>query len=49
MVQPSPVQLAVLRIPDGSEPASGSVNANDASTRPSAIGSSHRCFCASVP
>jgi hypothetical protein len=49
IVQPSPSQVAVLRIPDGSDPASGSVNANDAITRPSAIGSSRRFFCSSVP
>ena len=49
MIQPSPVRVAVLRMPDGSDPASGSVSANEATTRPSAIASSHRFFCASVP
>ena len=49
MVQESPDQAAVLRMPDGSEPASGSVSAKDATTCPSAIGPSHRFFCPSVP
>ena len=49
MIQPSSVRVAVLRMPDGSDPASGSVSANEATTRPSAIASSHRFFCASVP
>jgi hypothetical protein len=36
-------------MPDGSEPASGSVSANEAMHYPSAMGSSQRFFCSSVP
>lgn len=47
MIQSSPSRVAVVRSPAGSEPAPGSVSANEA-TSPSARRGSHCCFCASV-
>ena len=49
ITQLSPSGTARVRNPDGLEPAPGSVSANDATTSPDAIGSSHRDFCPSVP
>ena len=50
MTQPSPSRGArCVRRPAGSEPAPGSVSANEATTSPAAIRSSHRFFCSSVP
>ncbi len=49
MTQSSPSRTALVRSPDGFEPAPGSVSANDATTSPEAMPSSHCCFCSSVP
>ena len=46
---PGPSRRAVVAIAATSDPASGSVIANAVITFPSAIGPSHRCFCASDP
>jgi hypothetical protein len=47
--QSAPSRIALVRRPEGLEPAPGSVSANDATTSPEAIPSSQRAFCASVP
>ena len=49
ITQPSPDAVALVRRPDGLEPAPGSVSAKEATTSPPAIGSSQRAFCSSVP
>ena len=49
MTQSSPSRTARVRRPDGLEPAPGSVSANEATTSPEAIRSSHVAFCSSVP
>ena len=46
---PSPSRTALVRSPAGLEPAPGSVSANEATTSPAAIRSSHWVFCSSVP
>ena len=49
ITQPSRSRTALVRSPDGLDPAPGSVNAKEATTSPAAIGSSQRDFCSSVP
>ncbi len=49
MTQSSPSRRARVRSPAGFDPAPGSVSANEATTSPEAICSSHRFFCSSVP
>lgn len=49
ITQCSPSRTALVRSPDGLEPAPGSVSANDATTSPEAMPSSQRAFCSSVP
>ena len=49
MIQSSPSRTALVRKPDGFDPAPGSVSANEATTSPVAIRSSHCAFCSSVP
>ncbi|GIU92623.1 MAG: hypothetical protein KatS3mg011_1529 [Acidimicrobiia bacterium] len=47
--QSPPTRLARVRIPPGSEPASGSVNPKQPITSPEAIRGSQVCFCSSDP
>jgi hypothetical protein len=47
--QPSPSRTACARIPEGSEPASGSDSANPTSSSPRASGLSQRSCCAGLP
>ncbi len=49
ITQSSPSRTALVRRPAGLEPAPGSVRANEATTSPEAMPSSHRDFCSSVP
>jgi hypothetical protein len=49
IIQSSPSRTARVRSPAGFDPAPGSVRANDATTSPDAIRSSHVAFWASVP
>ena len=49
ITQSSPSRLAVVRSPAGLDPAPDSVRANDATTSPEAILSSHCLRCTSVP
>ena len=49
MIQSEPSRTALVRSPDGLDPAPGSVNANDATTSPEAMPSSQLAFCSSVP
>lgn len=49
ITQSSPSRWARVVSVDGSDPASGSVSANDARTSPEAILGSHSAFCSSVP
>lgn len=49
MTHSSPSRCARVVSVDGSEPASGSVSAKDASTSPEAIRGSQCAFCSSVP
>ena len=44
-----PSRRAVVRIWDGSEPASGSVKPKHPMASPRAMAGSHRCFCSSDP
>jgi hypothetical protein len=46
---PSPSRRALVRIPDGSEPWSGSVRPKQPIASPAAIRGSHSCFCSSEP
>src|SRR5262249_17230296 len=46
---PPCVRVAVVSIPDGFEPKSGSVNPKHPITRPAAISGNHFCFCCSEP
>ena len=46
---PSGVGVAVVRMPAGSDPASGSVRPKQPSASPVAIAGSQRSFCASLP
>ena len=47
--QPSPSRLAVVRIPAGLEPKSGSVSPKQPIASPAAIRGSQACFCSSEP
>ncbi len=47
--QSSPSRRAVVRMPPGSEPKSGSVRPKQPSARPAAMRGSHSCFCSSLP
>jgi hypothetical protein len=49
MTYASPSRTARVRSPLGSEPASGSVSANDATSSPLANPGRYCCFCRSVP
>ena len=49
MRQPSPSGSARVRSEPASEPASGSVSANEPSTSPRASGGTKRARCSSVP
>ena len=49
MIHDSPSRTAVVRMPRRSDPAPGSVSPRQPSIFPCAIGTSQRCFCASVP
>jgi len=49
MTQSSPSRTALVRSPDGLDPAPGSVSAKEATTSPEAMASSQRVFCSSVP
>ena len=48
-IQSSPSRLAVVRMPAGSEPKSGSVRPKQPIASPAAIRGSHSCFCSSEP
>jgi hypothetical protein len=47
--QSSPSRRAVVRMPPGSEPKSGSVRPKHPIASPAAIRGSHSCFCSSDP
>ena len=47
--QSSPSRLAFVRMPDGSEPKSGSVSPKQPIRSPAAMPGSHCCFCSSEP
>src|SRR5450756_2325810 len=49
ITQSSPSRTAVVFVAPASEPASGSVRPNAPSIFPCAMGTSHSCFCSSVP
>ena len=49
ITQWSPSRTAFVVSDEGSEPASGSVSANDATTSPDARRGSHSCCCSAVP
>jgi hypothetical protein len=48
-IQSVPSRRALVRILDGSDPASASVSPKQPTTSPRAMGGSQRCFCSSEP
>ncbi len=49
ITQSEPSRLAVVRIPAGLEPKSGSVSPKQPTASPAAIRGSHSSFCSSLP